>query len=88
MSIQIINQYYAMVDRLKQYGGKDNEAVISQTFGVLINDYCEKRHLMLVPQVEIKTREGKLVRPDGTIKNALRLDYGYWESKANVDLEE
>ena len=88
MSIQLINQYYAMVDRLKQYGGKDNEAVISQTFGVLINSYCEKRHLMLVPQVEIKTKEGKLVRPDGTIKNALRLDYGYWESKANVDLEE
>lgn len=88
MSIQLVNQYYAMVDRLKQYGGKDNEAVISQTFGVLINSYCEKRHLMLVPQVEIKTKEGKLVRPDGTIKNVLRLDYGYWESKANVDLEE
>lgn len=88
MSIQLINQYYSEVDRIIQFGGKANEAVISQKFGDLIDGYCRKRHLLLVPQVEIKTKEGRLVRPDGTIKNVLRLDYGYWESKANVDLED
>ncbi len=88
MSIQLINHYYTEVDRLIQFGGKANEAVISQKFGDLIDGYCRKRHLLLVPQVDIKTREGRLIRPDGTIKNVLRLDYGYWESKANVDLED
>jgi predicted helicase len=88
MSIQLIQRYYAEVDRIIQFGGKANEAVISQKFGDLIDGYCRKRNLMLVPQIDIKTKEGRLVRPDGTIKNVLRLDYGYWESKANVDLEE
>ena len=88
MSKQLINKYHAAVDRLIQFGGKANEAVISQKFGDLIDAYCRKRNLLLVPQVEIRTREGKQVRPDGTLKNALRLDYGYWESKANVDLDE
>jgi predicted helicase len=88
MSIQLIQRYYAEVDRIIQFGGKANEAVISQKFGDLIDGYCRKRNLMLVPQIDIKTKEGRLVRPDGTIKNVLRLDYGYWESKANVDLDE
>jgi hypothetical protein len=88
MSIQLIQRYYAEVDRIIQFGGKANEAVVSQKFGDLIDGYCRKRNLMLVPQIDIKTKEGRLVRPDGTIKNVLRLDYGYWESKANVDLEE
>ena len=80
MSIQLIQRYYADVDRLIQFGGKANEAVISQKFGDLIDGYCRKRHLLLVPQIEIKTKEGRMVRPDGTVKNVLRLDYGYWES--------
>lgn len=75
MSIQLINRYYTDVDRLIQFGGKANEAVISQKFGDLIDGYCRKRHLLLVPQVEIRTKGGRMVRPDGTIKNVLRLDY-------------
>jgi hypothetical protein len=27
------------------------------------------------------------IRPDGVVKTSLRLDFGYWESKANVDLD-
>ena len=88
MSIQLINQYYSEVDRIIQFGGRANEAVISQKFGDLIDGYCRRRHLLLVPQIDIKTKEGRMVRPDCTIKNVLRLDYDYWESKANVDLEE
>jgi len=88
MSIQLIQRYYKDVDDLKQYGGSDIEAVISQRFGQLIDSYCEKRQLKLIPQLDLKTKEGKLIRPDGTIRNALRIEYGFWESKANVNLEE
>ncbi|MBK6831167.1 MAG: N-6 DNA methylase [Flavobacteriales bacterium] len=31
-------------------------------------------------------KHGKKVMPDGTLKNALRLDYGYWESKDEADV--
>lgn len=87
MSISLINQYYKKVEDLIRYSGKDNEVIISREFEWLINAYCEKRKLRLVPQFEFKSKLGTSIRPDGTIKNDLRLDYGYWESKANVDLE-
>lgn len=36
---------------------------------------------MLVPKIAIKTAKGANIIPDGALKNALRLDFGYWESK-------
>ncbi|MFN0200088.1 MAG: N-6 DNA methylase [Bacteroidia bacterium] len=88
MSITLIHQYYNKVDDLIRYSGRDNEGVISFEFQHLINSYCEKRNLKLIPQFSFVAKNGSLIRPDGTIKNALRLDYGYWESKAKVDMEE
>ena len=88
MSITLIHQYYNKVDDLTRYSGKDNEGVISREFEWLINAYCEKRNLKLIPQFSFTAKNGKTIRPDGTIKNALRIDYGYWESKANVDFED
>jgi len=88
MSAQLIQRYYKEIDELIQYGGSDIEAVISHKFGDLIDAYCQKRNLKLIPQLDYKTKEGKLIRPDGTIKNALRIEYGFWESKANVNLDE
>jgi len=87
MSLQDIQTYYREVEKLKQYSRANNESVISQKFGDLINKYCEKRHLMLVPQHKFKTESGNIIIPDGTIRNSLTIDYGYWESKANVNLE-
>lgn len=87
MSLTLINQYYKKVEDLIRFSGKDNEAVISRELEWLINAYCEKRNLKLIPQFEFKSKLGTSIKPDGTIKNALRLDYGYWESKANVNLE-
>jgi predicted helicase len=86
MSLQLIHDYYNQVDRLKHFSGVDNEAVISQKFGDLVNAYCQKKNLELVPQLTIKINQ-KNIRPDGVVKTSLRLDFGYWESKANVDLD-
>ena len=88
MSIQLIQRYYKEIDDLVQYGGSNIEAVISHKFGDLIDSYCQKRNLKLIPQLEYRTKQGTLIRPDGTIKNALRIEYGFWESKANVNLED
>ncbi len=35
--------------------------------------------------MDYKTKSGKTIYPDGTIKDALRLDWGYWESKDTYD---
>ncbi len=87
MSLQLINQYYNRREKVEQYGGSKKETAIRNEFYNLINHYCEKKNLILVPELDIRLKNGKTITPDGIVKNALRLDFGYWESKANVDLE-
>src|SRR5690606_6327683 len=36
-------------------------------------------------ELSYRTRQGHLVAPDGTLKDALRQDWGYWESKDEYD---
>ena len=87
MSLQFINNYYNRREKVEQYSGSTNETVIRTEFIHLINHYCEKKNLILVPELDIRLKNGKTITPDGIVKNALRLDFGYWESKSNVDLE-
>lgn len=52
----------------------------------LINAYARPRNLLLVEELDYyNLRRKKKVRPDGTLKNILRLDYGFWESKDTAD---
>src|SRR4030067_241990 len=85
MSNQLINQYYTQRDKLIQYGGSRNELSIRDAFKDLLNHYAEKKNLMLISEVRVQGTKGEKVQPDGTLKNALRLDYGYWESKDEKD---
>ena len=44
---------------------------------------------VLVAELPVRGTKGRDVTPDGTLKNVLRLDYGYWESKDEaLDLDE
>lgn len=85
MSKLLIHQYYNTVDQIIQYGGSRKETSIRVAFQNLLNDYCRSKDFILIPELEYKTKKGKTVIPDGTIKDALRLDYGYWESKDQYD---
>ena len=85
MSIQLINQYYNQREKLIQYGGSRNELSIRDAFRDLLNHYADKKNLMLISEVRVQGTKGEKVQPDGTLKNALRLDYGYWESKDEKD---
>lgn len=85
MSIQRIQQYYAQVERIKQYGGTSNETSIRKPFQDLLEYYAHQHHLELIAELDYHTRTGRLVRPDGTLKDALRQDWGYWESKDEAD---
>jgi predicted helicase len=88
MSLQLISKYYSEVEKYKRFGGTSKESSISRAFENLLNEYALKQNLMLIPQLDYRTPRNKIVRPDGTLKDALRLDWGYWESKdSNDDLE-
>jgi predicted helicase len=85
MTLQIIQQYYNKRDKLIQYGGSRNETAIRSAFQNLLEQYCADKNLQLIPELEYKTKYGTAVSPDGTLKDALRQDWGYWESKDQFD---
>jgi very-short-patch-repair endonuclease/type I restriction-modification system DNA methylase subunit len=90
MSKLLISQYHNEVSKIINYGGTKKETSIRVAFQNLLNSYCQTRDFLLIPELDYQTKSGKLVYPDGTIKDALRLDWGYWESKDtddNLDVE-
>ncbi len=85
MSKALINQYYSEVDKLIRYGGSRKETSIRIAFQNLLNEYAKNKDLILVAELDYKTDKGTTVYPDGTLKDAMRLDLGYWESKDEAD---
>lgn len=85
MTIHAVKEYYAKVEKMIHFGGTKKETAIRNAFYTLLNQYADQRGLILVPEITIKTTKGKNITPDGTIKDALRQDWGYWESKDEAD---
>ena len=86
MSLHTISQYYTEVDRVYQYGGNRKETAIRTSFyNLLNNSYAQPKDLVLIQELDYRLPTGKIVYPDGTLKDALRLDWGYWESKDTSD---
>lgn len=85
MSRLLVSQYHAEVEKIIQYGGSRKETSIRVAFQNLLNEYCKAKEFQLIPELDYKTRSGKILYPDGTVKDALRLDWGYWESKDQYD---
>ena len=78
-----IESYYEELDRLIEFGGSANEQSTRRAFESCLTAYClaHQDRLLLVP--ELTTTGG--VRPDGTVKDELRLARGYWEAKDAAD---
>jgi len=85
MSLQLISKYYSEVENFIRFGGTSKESSIRRPFENLLNEYAQKQNLMLIADLEYRTAKGKTVYPDGTLKDPLRLDWGYWESKDTDD---
>ena len=81
MSIQLINQYYRDLERVKRAGQTLNETSVRSPFYRLLDDYCKTKNLVIVTEASLDTALGKK-RPDGIIKDSYGInDWGYWESK-------
>ena len=83
--IQSIHAYRAEVEKIIHFGGTAKETAIRSAFFNLLNDYARQQGLIVVAELSLKTSGGKIVKPDGTLKDSLRQDWGYWESKDEAD---
>ena len=74
-----IENYYSYLGQLIEAGGSNNELSIRAAFQNCLASYCaaHKDRLVLVP--ELATAEG--TKPDGTVRDSLRMARGYWEAK-------
>lgn len=85
MSIQLIRQYHTKVAKIIQYSGSYNESALRKPFQDLLEQYARARNLEMIAELDFRTRFGSVVYPDGTLKDALRQDWGFWESKDQYD---
>lgn len=85
MSLYSIKQYHAELEKIIHFGGTKKETAIRNAFYSLLNEYAKQKGLMLIPEISVKGSKGKTVTPDGTLKDSLRQDWGYWESKDEAD---
>ena len=79
-----IEQYHADLRRFVEFGGSDNEQSIRRAFAVCLDSYCRdhREKLALVDELDAGSRAtGQEIRPDGTVKDSLRMARGYWEAK-------
>ncbi|HYD20033.1 MAG TPA: type ISP restriction/modification enzyme [Flavipsychrobacter sp.] len=85
MSIHAIKEYQRKVENIIHFGGTKKETAIRNAFQSLLDEYAKQKGLMLIPEITIKSPKGNNVTPDGTLKDSLRQDWGYWESKDEAD---
>ena len=80
---QHIERYRADKERFKSVGGSDNEQSIRRAFANCLDAYCREHRnkLTLVDELGAAHRN----RPDGTVKDVLRMAHGYWEAKDTHD---
>jgi predicted helicase len=85
MSIYAIQNYHKELEKIIHYGGSKKETAIRNAFYYLLNEYAHTKDLMLIAEISTKNKQGKIITPDGTLKDNIRNDWGYWESKDESD---
>src|SRR5665213_3238126 len=85
MSNYAITTYYNELENAIHYGGTTKETAIRFAFQKLLEKYADTKDLKLIPEISTKNKQGKLITPDGTLKDSIRNDWGYWESKDEHD---
>ena len=82
-----IEKYHADLQRFIDFGGSDNEQSIRRAFAECLVAYCREHRekLALVDELHAGLNPGLRNRPDGTVKDSLRMARGYWEAKDSHD---
>lgn len=77
----IIEQYREKRRQLAERGGSINETNLRSAFQNCLSAYCQREKLELIPELPLSNG----LRPDGTLRDQMRLNYGYWEAKDTKD---
>ncbi len=85
MSDYAITTYYNELENTIHYGGSSKETAIRSAFQKLLEKYADSKELKLIPEISTKNKQGRIITPDGTLKDSIRNDWGYWESKDEKD---
>ena len=78
-----IERYHADKQRFIDFGGSDSELSIRRAFANCLDSYCRDHREKLALVDELGASLGN--RPDGTVKDTLRMARGYWEAKDTHD---
>lgn len=80
-------EYREELSRLQRVSGGRGEKVIRSAFQRYLERHCAKRRLTLTPELRYRSSATPPagVVPDGTVKDDLRQDRGYWEAKDTDD---
>ena len=78
-----IEQYRRDLERIIAFGGSTNELTIKPAFRKCLAAYCHEHRERLMLVDELAAQGG--IRPDGTVKDSLRMARGYWEAKDTHD---
>ena len=78
-----IERYHRELAELIEFGGADNEENIRPAFQNCLSAYCADHgeRLVLVPEL----RSDRSNKPDGTVRDSLRMTRGLWEAKDTHD---
>lgn len=85
MSRQLVQEYFNDLDRIRKMSGTITENVIRGAFRDLLKAWSRQKGLQFLDEYEFESNQRTRIRPDGTIKHDLRLDFGYWEAKDTDD---
>ncbi len=83
-----IDRYHEELTELIEFGGSDSELNIRPAFQNCLTAYCRdhRERLLLVPELAVGSGPAETgIRPDGTVKDSLRMARGYWEAKDTHD---
>ena len=78
-----IDSYYEQLLELIEFGGATNEENIRLAFLNCLSEYCKEHseRFVLVPEL----RSDRSNKPDGTVRDSLRMTRGLWEAKDTHD---
>ncbi|HMS19264.1 type ISP restriction/modification enzyme [uncultured Sphingorhabdus sp.] len=85
MSRQLINEYRAELDRLRQISGSRRESVLREAFKDLLKRWGKSQDLIFAPEHDIVTPKDNRIYVDGVLLHSLRVPFGHWEAKDESD---
>ena len=78
-----IDRYYEEKQRFIDFGGSDNEQNIRRAFALCLDSFCRDHREKLALVDELGSSIGN--RPDGTVRDSLRMTRGHREAKDSHD---